>query len=109
MVGVFGALARSVTERRRELATRGNRGVARLVGLIMRDSLAVGAVGVGVGPAAGAGRGRGLWSLLHGVGPYDALTFAAVPGLVLVATSVAALLPARRAARVDPLMALNGD
>ena len=111
MVGVFGAVTRSVTERRRELATRAAIGAspARLVGLIVRDSLVVGTVGVGVGLAAAAGVGRGLSSLLYGVGPYDPLTFAAVAGLVLVATSVASLLPARRAARVDPLIALKGD
>ena len=111
MVGVFGAVTRSVTERRRELATRAAIGAspARLVGLIVRDSLVVGTVGVGVGLAAAAGVGRGLSSLLYGVGPYDPLTFAAVAGLVLVAMSVASLLPARRAARVDPLIALKGD
>ena len=48
-------------------------------------------------------------SLLYGVGPYDAATFAAVAGSVLAATAVASLLPARRAARVDPLIALKGD
>ena len=111
MVGVFGALARAVTERRRELAVRAAIGAspARLVRLIMRGSLAVGAVGVAFGLAAAAGVGRGLSSLLYGVGPYDAATFAAVAGAVLAATSVASLLPARRAARVDPLIALKGD
>ena len=111
MVGVFGALTRAVTERRRELAIRAAIGAspARLVRLIMRGSLAVGAVGVAVGLAGAAGVGRGLSSLLYGVGPYDAATFAAVAGSVLVATSVASLLPARRAARVDPLIALKGD
>ena len=111
MVGVFGALTRAVTERRLELATRAAIGAspARLVRLIMRDSLAVGAVGVTVGLAAAAGVARGLSSLLYGVGPYDAATFAVVAGSVLVATSVASLLPARRAARVDPLIALKGD
>ena len=111
MVGVFGAVTRAVSERRRELATRAALGAspARLVGLIVRDSLVVGAVGVGAGLAAAAGVGRALSSLLYGVGPHDPLTFAAVAGSVLVATSVASLLPARRAARVDPLIALKGD
>ena len=111
MVGVFGALTRAVTERRRELAVRAAIGAspARLVRLIMRGSLAVGAVGVAVGLAAAAGVGRGLSGLLYGVGPYDAATLAAVAGSVLAATSVASLLPARRAARVDPLIALKGD
>ena len=111
MVGVFGALTRAVTERRRELAVRAAIGAspARLVRLIMRGSLAVGAVGVAVGLAAAAGVARGLSSLLYGVGPYDAATFTAVAGSVLLATSVASLPPARRAARVDPLIALKGD
>lgn len=111
MVGVFGALTRAVTERRRELAIRAAIGAspARLVRLVMRGSLGVGTVGVAVGLAAAAAVGRGLSSLLYGVGPYDAATFAAVAGSVLAATSVASLLPARRAARVDPLMVLKGD
>ncbi len=111
MVGVFGALTRAVTERRRELAVRAAIGAspARLVRLVMRGSLAAGAVGVAVGLAGAAGVGRGLSSLLYGVGPYDAATFAAVAGSVLAATAVASLLPARRAARVDPLIALKGD
>ena len=111
MVGVFGALTRAVTERRRELAIRAAIGAspARLVRLVMRGSLGVGTVGVAVGLAAAAAVGRGLSSLLYGVGPYDAATFAAVAGSVLAATSIASLLPARRAARVDPLMVLKGD
>jgi predicted permease len=111
MVGTFGALSRSVTERRRELAIRAAIGASpdRLVRLVMRGSLALGAVGVAVGLAGAAGIGRGLSSLLYGVGPYDAATFAAVAGSVLAATLVASLLPARRAARVDPLMVLKGD
>ena len=111
MAGVFGALTRAVTERRGELAVRAAIGAspARLVRLIMRGSLTVGAVGVAVGLVAAAGVARGLSSVLYGVGPYDAATFAAVAGLVLAATSVASLLPARRAARVDPLIALKGD
>ena len=68
----------------------------------------LGAVGVSVGLAVAAGVGRALSSLLYGVGPYDASTFAAVAGWVLVATSIASLLPSRRAARVDPLIVLKG-
>ena len=61
------------------------------------------------GLTAAAATGRGLSSLLYGVSPYDPLTFAGVAGVVLAATLVATIVPARRAARIDPLVALKED
>ena len=56
---------------------------------------------------AAAATGHGLSSLLYGISPYDPLTFAGVSGVVLAATLVASLIPACRAARIDPLIALK--
>ena len=109
MVGLFGTLGRAVTERRQELSIRAAVGAspARLVRLVLRSSLAVTIVGLGVGLAAAAG--RALSSLLYGVSPYDPVTFAVVTGVVLVAALIASIMPARRAARLDPLIALKGE
>ena len=111
MVGLFGTLGRAVAERRRELSIRAALGGAprSLVGLVLRDSLAIAAVGLVAGLAAAAGSGRGLSSLLYGVSSYDPLTFAGVAGVVLAATLVAAIVPARRAARIDSLIAVKED
>ena len=111
MVGLFGTLGRAVTERRQELSIRAAVGAspARLVRLVLRGSLAVTALGLTVGLAAAAATGRGLSSLLYGVSPYDPLTFALVTGTVLIAALTASIVPARRAARLDPLIALKGE
>ena len=111
MVGLFGTLGRAVAERRHELSIRAALGAAprSLVGLVLRGSLAIAAVGLVAGLAAAAATGRGLSSLLYGVSPYDPLTFAGVAGVVLAATLVATIVPARRAARIDPLVALKED
>ena len=111
MVGLFGTLGRAVTERRLELSIRAAVGASpgRLVRLVLRGSVTVTALGLAVGLSVAAATGRGLSSLLYRVSPYDPLTFAAVAGVVLVASLTASIIPARRAARLDPLIALKGD
>ena len=111
MVGLFGTLGRAVTERRLELSIRAAVGASprRLVQLVLRGSVAVTTLGITVGLATAAATGRGLSSLLYGVSPYDPLTFAGVAGVVLVASLTASIVPARRAARLDPLIALKGE
>ena len=111
MVGLFGALARAVAERRHELAIRAAVGAspARLVRLVLRSALAVTGVGLATGLLAAAATGRGLASLLYGVGPYDPVTFAAAVAAVVLAAVVATAIPARRAARLDPMIALRAE
>ena len=111
MVGLFGTLGRSVVERRHELSIRAAVGASprRLVRLVLRGSVSVTALGLAIGLPVAAGVGRGLSSLLYGVSPYDPWTFAGVTGVVLLASLTASLIPARRAARLDPLIALKGE
>ncbi len=110
-VGLYGVIAYSVTQRTRELGVRMTLGataggIARLVlGQAARLALA----GVGLGVAGALGLTRFLTSLLHGVAPTDLATFLTVP-LILVAVALAAgWVPARRAARVDPLVAIRAE
>jgi putative ABC transport system permease protein len=111
VLGLSAALARSVVERRGELAIRSAlgatpRGVVRLVAT---GGLRLVGVGVLLGLVATAGCGRWLASLLAGVSPYDPATYVAVGIVVLVTAATACYLPARRAARIDPLQLLRGD
>ena len=111
MVGLFGALARAVAERRHELAIRAAVGASpgRLVRLVLRSALAVTGAGLATGLLAAAATGRGLASLLYGVGPYDPVTFAAAVAAVVLAALAATAIPARRAARLDPMIALRAE
>ena len=111
MVGLFGALARTVAERRHELAIRAAVGASpgRLGRLVVGSALAVTGTGLAAGLLAAAATGRGLASLLYGVGPYDAVTFAAAAAAVVLAALAATAIPARRAARLDPMAVLRAD
>jgi putative ABC transport system permease protein len=79
------------------------------MGLVLRQSAAVTAVGIALGLGAAAALTRYLEQLLFGVTPLDARTFAGVAVLFAVIAGIAALVPARRATRVDPVAALRFD
>ena len=109
--GIYGVLAGGVAERSREIGVRAALGATRgrIVGLVLRDGLRLTAAGVLLGVAGAVAATRALTSLLFGVSPLDALTFAGVI-LLLGATSViACALPAWRATRVDPATALRAE
>ena len=109
MVGLFGTLARAVAERRQELAIRAAVGAspARLVRLVIESSLIVSGTGLILGTTLAAASGRSLAGLLYGVSPYDPATFATVAVGVSLAALAASVIPARRAARLDPMTALR--
>ena len=111
MAGLLGTLARSVAERRRELAVRAAVGASpgTLVRLVMGSSLGVTPAGLVVGTTMAAATGRSLAGLLYGVGPYDAATVATVAVVVALAALPASTIPARRAARLDPMTALRAE
>ena len=109
--GIFGVIAQGVAARTREIGIRMSLGAqARDVVLsFVREGLALTVIGGVIGVALSLAASRLLSSLLFGLQPTDALTFAAAIGVLVSVAAVASLLPARRAARVDPLVALRSD
>jgi predicted permease len=110
-IGLFGLMSYNVTSRANEIGIRIALGQERssVVYMVMRESLSLVAIGVLIGLAASWGAGRFISSLLYGLGPNDSLTIS-LAGLTIIAVSaIAAYLPARRASRVDPMVALHYD
>jgi putative ABC transport system permease protein len=111
LVGIYGALATAVTQRQREIGIRLALGAAisQVYGLVLGDGLRLAAIGCGLGVLGALAGTRVIASLLYGVAPTDLVTFAVVTGCVLVSSALACYLPARRAARVDPLLAIRTE
>jgi predicted permease len=110
-VGTYGILAYMVNERRREIGIRMALGAGRrtVLGLVLRQGLVVAVVGIGLGLAGALALSRLAASLLFGVSPADPLTFTTVAGVIALVALVACVVPARRATRVDPLVAMRLD
>jgi ABC-type antimicrobial peptide transport system permease subunit len=110
-VGVFGALSYAVARRGRELAVRIALGASpsALRGLVLRESLTIAALGLAAGLPLSWLAARALQSLLHGVQALDVTMLVSVATVVVAVTSLAGYLPARRAARVDPIGALRAE
>ncbi|HEX8696358.1 MAG TPA: ABC transporter permease [Longimicrobium sp.] len=110
-VGVYGLLAYSVSQRTREIGVRMALGAERaaVLRLVLGQGAALVAAGVAVGLAGALAASRVLAGMLYGLSATDPLTFVAVPLLVAAAGLLASWLPARRATRVDPLVALRAD
>jgi predicted permease len=108
-VGLYGVMAYSVAQRTREIGIRMALGAQRkhVLGLVLKQGAMLVSAGVAVGLAAAFAATRLLASLLFGVSPVDPVAFAATSGLLLVVALLASYIPARRATRVDPLIALR--
>jgi putative ABC transport system permease protein len=108
-VGIYGVLAYSVTERRREIGVRMSLGAqpSQIVGMVVGSGARLVAIGLLVGLAGAWSLSGLLRGLLFGIGPRDTATYAVVPLLLAVVALMAAWLPARRAARVEPVEALR--
>jgi putative ABC transport system permease protein len=110
-MGVYGVLSYSVAERRHEIGIRMALGATRrdITKIVVGRSGKLVAIGVVAGLISALGLTRFLAHLLHGVSPMDPLTFAAVPALLVLVSTAAAYLPARRAGKIDPIIALRSE
>jgi putative ABC transport system permease protein len=110
-VGVYGVFSYTVSQRTREIGIRMALGAdsASVMRMLLREALALAGAGILCGTAASLVLTRMLQSLLFAVTPWDPITFGAVAGFLAAIATAAALLPGRRASRVDPLTALHAD
>jgi ABC-type antimicrobial peptide transport system permease subunit len=110
-LGIYGVVTYSVVQRRREIGLRLALGAqhADIYGMVLRDGLAPVVIGAAIGIAVAFGFARILSSLLFQVSPYSpAITTGAI-GILAVTGCLACLLPARRAAAVEPMEALRTE
>ena len=109
ITGLYGVLSYVVQQRTREIGIRGVLGAGRadILGMVLSEAMALSIVGVVVGLIAAAGTMRLMQGLLYGTPTRDVAVYAAVSTIALVVALVASLGPARRAARVDPVIALR--
>jgi putative ABC transport system permease protein len=110
-VGLYGVIAYAVSQRTHELGVRVALGATgeRIARMVVNQGLMLAIAGVTVGVVAALLVTRVLGSLLFGVSALDPLTFGAVLILLVAVAVVASYVPARRAARVDPLVAMRGE
>jgi ABC-type antimicrobial peptide transport system permease subunit len=111
VIGVFGVISHGVSQRTREIGVRLAVGAsaARIAGMIVAGGLRLVALGVVIGLLGSAAAARLLQELVWKVSPFDPLSFAAVALVLLFVGWSASLLPALRAARLDPVRALRHD
>ena len=110
-VGIYGVLAYTVAQRTREIGIRMALGstTERIFRLIAREGFMLLGIGFALGLAGTLGLARYVESLLFGVRPVDPYVLAGVAGILALAAAIACVLPARRAARVDPVVALRQE
>jgi predicted permease len=110
-IGVYGLINYSVQQRRQEMGVRLALGAGRreIYALVLKDAIKLTLAGLVIGVAAALPSARVLSAQLYGVTPNDPATYASIIGLLLSVALMATLLPARRAARVDPIVALRAD
>jgi hypothetical protein len=109
VIGIYGVIAYAAAQRTREIGVRVALGAQTgdVRRMFVRQGLTMAAVGISLGVAASAALTRVIAGFLFGVGPMDPATYAAVSALLIVVALLAADVPARRAARIDPTVALT--
>ena len=109
MIGVYGVVSYSVSERTNEIGIRVALGARSgdVFGLVLREALMLTAIALGIGLAGSFALSRVLQTLLFEVTPTDPVTLASVAAWMVAVSTIAAILPARRASRVDPTVALR--
>ena len=108
-IGIYGVMAYTVTQRTQEIGIRMALGAQRsdVLGLVVRQGMTLAAIGVVAGLAGAFSLTRVMASLLFNVRPDDPTTYLAISFLLIVVAFLACYLPARRAAKLDPLIALS--
>jgi len=111
VIGVYGVMSYSVSQRTREVGVRMALGAQRLdiLRLIVGQGALLAGVGILIGLATAAASTRGLGSFLEDVSAYDPVIFGGVTLALGLAAIIASWIPARRALRVDPLVALRDE
>jgi putative ABC transport system permease protein len=110
-VGLYGVISRSITQRTNEIGIRMALGATRqnIVVLVLREGMTLASVGVAVGAVVSYVGARMIASLLYGVAPTDAVSFALASGCLLLFALIASYLPARKATAIDPVVALRAE
>jgi putative ABC transport system permease protein len=111
VVGIYGVVAYAATQRTREIGVRMALGaqVRDVRKMFLRHGLSLTAAGIAIGVGVALVLTRVMSALLFGVGPMDAITYVAVASALAAVALLASYLPARRAARVDPVVALRAE
>ncbi len=110
-IGVYGTISYLVSERTRDIGIRIALGAQRsaILRMVLNQGLGLALAGIGVGLAGALLVGHLMAGLLFGVSPYDPVTFLGITAILVLVALVACYLPARRAVRVDPIVALRAD
>jgi putative ABC transport system permease protein len=110
-IGIYGLLAGSVTERMREIGVRSALGASRgnILALVFRQGMTLTGLGVAIGLTGAAVASKAIVTLLFDVSRLDPITYFGVIALLLGVSAIACLVPARRAARVDPSITLRAE
>jgi len=108
-IGIYGVIAYSVTQRTREIGIRMALGAQRtqMFGMVLRQSMTLVIIGIAIGFLVALSATRVMATLLYGVGANDLSIYAVVIALLGAAAMLASYIPARRAMRVDPMVALR--
>jgi len=109
MIGLYGTIAYAVTRRTHEIGIRMALGAkpTNVLGMVLRQGITLTLIGVAFGVVATFGATRLISSMIFGVSPYDPLTFVAVAAILTIVALLACCIPARRAMKVDPMVALR--